>query len=71
MEPVAQALINERKNVLSRLRDHERIVCDLQTTIAHLDATLFHLGYYPDGAFAPRNRGRQGCFILANYPALS
>lgn len=43
MEPVAFALIKERKNVLSRLRDHERIVCGLQTTIAHIDATLFPL----------------------------
>lgn len=71
MEPVALALIKERKNVLSRLRDHERIVCDLQTTVAHIDATLFHLGYHPDGALAPKKPTAAGLFYTPHSPDAS
>lgn len=70
MEMVAASLIKERKNVLSRLRDHERIVCDLQTTIAHIDATLFHLGYYPDGALAPKKPMAAGLFYKGELPRI-
>ncbi len=70
MEPVAQALISERKNVLSRLRDHEAIVCDLKTTLAHIDATLFHLGYYPDGAEAPKKTMAAGLFYTGELPRI-
>ena len=70
MEPVAHALIKERKNVLSRLRDHEKIVCDLRTTISNLDATLFHLGYYPDGGFAPKKPMAAGLFYRGELPRI-
>ena len=70
MESVAFTLIKERKNVLSRLRDHEKIVCDLKTTIANLDATLFHLGYYPDGALAPKKPMAAGLFYQGELPRI-
>ena len=70
MEPVAKTLISERKNVLSRLRDHEKIVCDLRTTISNLDATLFHLGYYPDGALAPKKSMAAGLFYKGELPRI-
>ena len=70
MEIVASTLIKERRNVLARLRDHENIVYDLKTTLAHIDATLFHLGYYPDGADAPKKSMAAGLFYQGELPRI-
>ncbi|MGE0184132.1 MAG: hypothetical protein AB7F91_17850 [Parvularculaceae bacterium] len=69
-EPIVSALIKERRNVLARLRDHEAIVCDLKTTLSHMDATLFHLGYYPDGAEAPKKPMAAGLFYNGELPRI-
>lgn len=70
MEIVASTLMKERRNVLARLRDHEGIVCDLKTILAHIDATLFHLGYYPDGAEAPKKSMAAGLFYQGELPRI-
>ncbi|MFC3302419.1 hypothetical protein [Parvularcula lutaonensis] len=56
--------------MLSRLRDHEAIVADLRTTLSHLDATLFHLGHYPDGEPAPKKPMAAGLFYHGELPRL-
>lgn len=69
-EIIVSTLIKERRNVLARLRDHENIVCDLKTTIGHIDATLFHLGYYPDGSEAPKKSMAAGLFYQGELPRI-
>ncbi|MEX6632325.1 hypothetical protein [Hyphococcus lacteus] len=70
METVVKSLINERRNVVSRLRDHENIVYDLRTTVSHIDATLYHLGYYPDGQEAPKKSMAAGLFYKGELPRI-
>ena len=70
MEQVAKSLMDERRNVVSRLRDHQKICHDLTTTISHIDATLRHLGYYPDGATAPKKPLTAGLFYKGEMSRL-
>ncbi|MEO1150715.1 MAG: hypothetical protein AAFW83_06955 [Pseudomonadota bacterium] len=70
MEIVAKNLIDERKNVVSRLRDHEKICRELKTTLTHTDATLRHLRYYPDGAIDPKKQMSAGLFYKSEMPRL-
>ena len=70
MEIVAKNLIDERKNVVSRLRDHEKICRELKGTLHNIDKTLRHFGYYPDGAVAPKKPMSAGLFYKGEMPRL-
>ncbi len=70
MEIAISTLIKERRNVLARLRDHENIVCDLKTTLSHIDATLFHLGIIRTARKLQRSPWRLGYSIKVSFQGL-
>ena len=70
MENVTKSLIDERRNVVSRLRDHEKICRKLKATLFNLDKTLRHFGYYPDGAIAPKKPMSARLFYKGERPRL-
>ena len=70
MESVAKSLIEERRNIVSRLRDHEKICRELKATLSNIDSTLRHFGYYPDGGKAPKKPMSAGLFYKGEMPRL-
>ena len=70
MDQVTSQLVKERRNVVSRIRDHETILQDMKRTLNHLDATLRHLGYYPDGTEAPKKNMAAGLFYTGELPRI-
>jgi|GEM_PF-6693324 len=70
MENIAKGLIDERKNVVSRLRDYEKIYRELKAMLFNIDSTLRHFGYYPDGGVAPKKPMSSGLFYQGEMPRL-
>lgn len=70
MEIVVSSLVKERRNLVSRVRDHEAILQDMKRTLVHIDHTLRHLGYYPDGTEAPKKNMAAGLFYTGELPRI-
>ena len=70
MDLVVAGLVKERRNVLSRLRDHERLCRELELSLVTLDATLKHFGHKPDGSYIPKQALSAGLFYTGELPSM-
>ena len=70
MEHIVSGLIDERRTVAARLRDHMEEVQSLERLLTGIDEVLRHYGHYPDSKEKPKQKLSIGAFYKGELPRL-